>query len=257
MSERQPASNRLKPPSWLDGRLMVGALLVLLSVALGSKIVASSDHYDLVWAASHDIAAGSVLTRADVEQVKVRFHDRPSTSGGARTSGELGYFAASSSAIVGRTASQALFAGQLIPAAALPAKPATSTRLVTVPVDKLHMPKGAVEGVQVDLYVTVKSNSAGAAAPQLVLANVTIADTITDSSGLGESGGSGVVLSVPAADVDSVVAAAEAGAVDLVMVPAGQTRATPSPGDFVAPASSTPSPVTASTALNSASGSTP
>ncbi len=225
MSELATApASRLKSPSWLDGRMVVGVLLVLLSVAIGAKIVASSDRYDAVWAASHDIAAGSTLTRADLEQVKVRFHDH----GG-------GYFAVSSGSLVGRTASQALFAGQLIPADAVPNGRTGSMRLVTLPVARLHMPKGAIQGMQVDLYVTGKSDSGGNGnpAPELVLANVTIADTISDSSGLGDSGGSGVVLNVPVSDVDAVVAAAEAGSVDLVRVPTGQTAASPSPGDFL------------------------
>jgi hypothetical protein len=231
MSVRVPATNRLKPPSWLDGRLLVGVLLVLVSVAVGAKVVASSDHYDLVWAATHDVAAGSVLTRADLQQVKVKFHDSSATA----ADGE--YVTAGSATLVGRTSSQALFAGQLIPAGAVPVKVALPTRLVTVPVARLHMPKGATSGIQVDLYVTVgAAGGSGKAAPQLVLANVTVADTISDSSGLGDSGGSGVVLSVPIAEVSAVVAAAEAGTVDLVLVPAAQTQAAPSPGTFVASA---------------------
>jgi hypothetical protein len=232
MSERAAVqASRLKPPSWLDGRLIAGVVLVLISVAVGAKLVASSDRYDEMWAASHDIAAGSVLTRTDLHEVKVKFHDRsaPSTADGA----DQGYLAATGASVVGQTSSQALFAGQLIPVAAIRATVPNSTRLVTLPVARLHMPKAAAHGMQVDLYVTVK-NSDGESAPELVLANVTIADTITDSSGLGDSGGSGVVLVVPVADVDAVVAAAEAGSVDLARVPAGQTSANPTPGDFVA-----------------------
>ena len=72
------------------------------------------------------------------------------------------------------------------------------------------MPRGNdLHGVQVDLYVTPKSGlGTTQPAPQLVLANVTINDTITDSS-LGGSGGSGVVLAVPLSYVDAVVAAAQ------------------------------------------------
>jgi hypothetical protein len=226
-------ASRLKPPSWLDGRLVAGAVLVLISVAVGAKLVASSDRYDVMWAASHDVAAGSIVTAADLREVRVKFHDAIGHATGAGA--EQGYFPVAGATIVGRTASVALFAGQLIPVGAVPLSAPNSRRLVTLPVSRLHMPKGAAEGMQVDLYVTVKSDSAdGESEPELVLADVTIADTITDSSGLGDSGGSGVVLSVPIADVDAVVAAAEAGSVDLVRVPIGQTTATPSPGDFIA-----------------------
>jgi hypothetical protein len=225
-----PPASRLTPPSWLDGRLIVGVVLVLLSVVVGAKVVASSSDYDQIWAASHDLAPGSVIAKGDLVAVKVRFHDH----GG-------GYFSASGSNLVGRTTTAPISAGQLIPVAALPAKPAVPMRLVTVPVTKLHMPHGDLQGTQVDLYVTVKNSTDAARAPQLVLANVTVADVVNDSS-LGGSNGSGVVLQVPVAYVNSVVGAVESGTIDLVRVPSGEVSTAPSPGDFApAPAGATPS----------------
>lgn len=219
-----PPAHRLRPPSWLDGRLVVGVVLVLLSVVVGAKVVASSSDYDHVWAASRDLAPGTTISRSDLITVKVRFHDH----GG-------GYFSTSGAGIVGRTTVAALSSGQLIPTAALPATKPTPTRLVTVPVAKLHMPGGGnLEGSQVDLYVTIKGSVTDAAVmPQLVLAGVTIANTVSDSS-LGGSSGSAVVLEVPVADVDAVVGAVESGSIDLVRVPSGQTAAAPSPGPFTA-----------------------
>jgi hypothetical protein len=215
-----PAASRLRQPSWLDGRLVVGVVLVLLSVVVGAKIIASSDRYDVVWAASRDISPGTTLLKGDLVRVKVKFKDH----GGL-------YVSAQGPSPAGRTTVQPLVDGQLIPLAAVPAQSTADVRLVTVPVAKLHMPRGNdLHGQQVDVYVTPKSTAGGAAAsPQLVLANVTIADTITDSS-LGGSGGSGVVLSVPVPYVDAVVAAAQQGSVDLVRVPSDGVAAKPSPG---------------------------
>jgi hypothetical protein len=223
-----PPATRLKAPSWLDGRLVVGVMLVLLSVVVGAKIIASSDRYDVIWAASRAVAPGTTLTKADLVRVKVRFKDHGAA-----------YIAADGPTPAGRATIQALAEGQLIPVAAVPAAAPAQVRLVTIPVAKLHMPKGSdLHGVQVDLYVTPKSAGGVQSGPQLVLAAVTIADTITDSS-LGGSGGSGVVLSVPLAYVDAVVAAAQNGAVDLVRVPADATAAQPSPGSYSpAPAAS-------------------
>ena len=175
----------------------------------------------------------------DLVAVEVRFHDH----GG-------GYFAASGANLVGRTTVSPLRAGQLIPVDALPAKVSVPTRLVTVPVAKLHMPHdNDLRGRQVDLYVTLEATTAGdgAKAPQLVLANVTVADTVNDSS-LGGSNGSAVVLEVPVAYVDSVVGAIESGSIDLVQVPSDEVAGTPSPGVFLPP------PVAAASA--SADGST-
>ena len=213
-----PPAVRLKSPSWLDGRLVVGVVLVLLSVLVGAKIIASSDHYDTIWAASRDLAPGTTLVKADLLRVNVRFKDHGSV-----------YISAAGPSPVGRTTTQPLAGGQLIPLAALPASQPVPVRLVTIPVAKLHMPSGNdLHGVQVDLYVTPKPVGGEVqAAPQLVLANVTIASTITDSA-LGGSAGSGVVLSVPLPYVDAVVAAAQQGAVDLVRVPGTGTMSAPS-----------------------------
>lgn len=221
-----PPASRLKPPSWLDGRLLVGIVLVLASVVVGAKVVASSGHFDEVWAASHDLAPGTTLTKGDLVSVKVRFHDH----GG-------GYYSATGKSLVGRTTIARLGAGQLIPVGAVPAKPPQQTRLVTVPVAKLHMPHdNDLQGTQVDLYVTVKSTvGQPQQAPQLVLANVTVADVIAQSS-LADSGNSGVVLQVPVEYVNAVVGAVESGSIDVVRVPTDNVAAAPSPGAF------TPSP---------------
>ena len=136
-----PPAIRLKSPSWLDGRLVVGVVLVLLSVLVGAKIIASSDHYDTIWAASRDLAPGTTLVKADLLLVNVRFKDH----GGV-------YISAAGPSPVGRTTSAPLTSGQLIPLAALPSTKPVPVRLVTIPVAKLHMPSGNdLHGVQVDL----------------------------------------------------------------------------------------------------------
>lgn len=216
-----PAASRLRPPSWLDGRLIVGVVLVLVSVVVGAKVVASAGNYDRIWAASHDLASGVTLTKGDLVAVKVRFHDHG-----------RGYYSASGPSLVGRTTTQPLAAGQLIPVAAAPESAPLPTRMVTVPVAKLHMPRaGGLAGSQVDMYVTPRTSSGTVASSELVLANVTVADTVTDTS-LGSTGGVAVVLAVPAAYVDLVVSAEESGSIDLVLVPNPSTSASPSPGTF-------------------------
>lgn len=226
-----PPANRLKPPSWLDGRLVVGIVLVLASVVVGAKVVASSGHFDEIWAASHDLAPGTTLTKGDLVAVKVRFHDH----GG-------GYYSAAGASLVGRMTIAPLSAGQLIPSAAAPAQPPVETRLVTVPVAKLHMPHDSdLQGEQVDLYVTVKSSvGQPQRAPQLVLANVTVADVIAQST-LADSGDSGVVLQVPTRYVNAVVGAVESGSIDVVRVPSDNVAAAPSPGLFTPTSSADPS----------------
>src|SRR5471032_1731462 len=105
-----PSATRLKSPSWLDGRLVIGVVLVLLSVVVGAKIIASSQRYDVMWAASRDIAPGTTLIKADLLQVDVRFKDH----------GAL-YISAAGASPVGRVTVAPLADGQLIPMAAVPA----------------------------------------------------------------------------------------------------------------------------------------
>jgi len=243
-----PSATRLKSPSWLDGRLVIGVVLVLLSVVVGAKIISSSQRYDVLWAASRDIAPGTTLIKADLVQVDVRFKDHGAV-----------YISTAGASPVGRVTVAPLADGQLIPLTAVPATTPPATRLVTIPVARLHMPRGNdLHGVLVDLYVTPKTLSGQVqATPELVLAGVAIADTIVDSS-LSGADGSGVVLSVPVAYVDAVVAAAQLGSVDLVRVPTGTTATTtrpqpasPAVSSSASSASSTNTEVPASSALAS------
>ena len=44
-----PAPRRVRPPRWLDLRLVLGVLLVLASVLLGARIVSAADVTVPVW----------------------------------------------------------------------------------------------------------------------------------------------------------------------------------------------------------------
>ncbi len=70
-----PSASRLSAPGWLDGRLVLGVLLVLVSVVVGARVLSSADRSTLVWAAATDLSAGAALTSADVEPVRVRLLD--------------------------------------------------------------------------------------------------------------------------------------------------------------------------------------
>ena len=58
-----PTPRRVRPPRWLDLRLVLGVLLVLGSVLLGARVVGAADATVPVWAAAGDLAAGTELTR--------------------------------------------------------------------------------------------------------------------------------------------------------------------------------------------------
>src|SRR3954462_10450549 len=67
-----PAPRRVRPPRWLDLRLVLGVLLVLGSVLLGARVIGVADATVPVWAASTDLAAGTEISPDDLVAVDVR-----------------------------------------------------------------------------------------------------------------------------------------------------------------------------------------
>lgn len=206
-----PRAARLRTPSWLDTRLLLGALLVLVSVVAGARVLAGADSTERVYAATHDLAPGTSVRADDLRAVRVRLFDT-----GQR------YISATGAAPLGYVLTRALTAGELVPRDALAAAPPGDVRLVTLPVATHHYPAGLRHGDRVDVYLT----RAGATrdrpvAPTLVLAAVPV-DAVYDAGGarLGGSAAAGVELRVPAAAVARAVTAAQGGSVDLVRVPA-------------------------------------
>ena len=144
-----PRAARLASPSWFDGRLVLGVLLVLVSVLVGAKVLSSADRSQQVWVASHDLAAGTVLTAGDLEVGRVRLF------------GSSGRYAASTSGLSGYVLLRSLGAHELLPVAAL-SKPdeQVAARDVSVPVTSGHAPSDLRHGDQVDVYVTPSEKTA-------------------------------------------------------------------------------------------------
>jgi Flp pilus assembly protein CpaB len=209
-----PKAARLGSPSWLDGRLVLGVVLVLVSVLVGAKVLASADTSQTVWVATHDLAPGTVLTADDLELGKVRLFGASKLYLAGNK--PLGY-------LVQRGVSKS----ELLPRDAL-TQPGQDTprREITVPVPTGHLPPDLVGGQQVDVYVTPDAKSARADAkalvPRLVLEALTVS-RIDRGGGLGSSGqDQSVVLGVDPAQVLVLVTAMSQGRLDLVRVPRSQ-----------------------------------
>ena len=86
-----PTPRRVRPPRWLDLRLVLGVLLVLGSVLLGARIVSAADATVPVWAAAADLAAGTELDADDLVAVDVRLDDAADAylSTGTRPEGRM------------------------------------------------------------------------------------------------------------------------------------------------------------------------
>jgi hypothetical protein len=185
---------------------VAGLLLAVGSALLGARMLAAADDSEPVWAAARDLPPGAVLRADDLVVVDVRL-----------SSGAEAYVSAAGVPPAGRSTLRAVAAGELVPAAALARGPVADHRLVTVPAETFHFPADLARGDRVDVYATVEEQDVRT--PRLVLDDVVVAEVEARSARLGGVSGVGVVLSVPQPDVPAVVAATQAGGVDLVRVP--------------------------------------
>src|SRR5262249_1760915 len=106
-SSSSPHPGRVQPPRWLSVRLLLGVLLVLASVLIGARVVASADSTTRMWAASRQLGPGVVLAASDLKPVRVRLPD-----------GDGSYVRVVES-VVGKTINAQVGAGALLPRAAL------------------------------------------------------------------------------------------------------------------------------------------
>ena len=216
-----PQASRLATPSWLDGRLVLGVLLVLVSIVVGARLLSSADASQRVWVATRDLAPGSTLADGDLRQGQVRLFDN-----GGRYLGAIG------AKPVGYVLQRGVGAGELLPRDSLTRPDAVGRPLrdVSVPVAPGHLPDDLQSGQQVDVYVTPEGRAgsptsssltpSGTAGTRLVLSRVSV--TLRPrAGGLGATAATGVVLSVSEPDALALVAAVQAGGIDLVRVPRG------------------------------------
>lgn len=229
-----PAAGRLAMPSWLDARLVLGVLLVLVSVVIGARVLSSADASEGVWVVTRDLSAGSALSEGDLERRQVRLYDS-----GPR------YLAAVGAKPVGYVLQRPLGAHELLPRDSLvrPDATAPGRREVAVPVAAGHLPDDLRSGQQVDVYVTPGSGTTATApagaGTRLVLAHLTVTAR-SRAGGLGASGGAGVVLAVGQTDAATLVTALQQGPVDLVRVPRSDESTTLTPASDSAQAAGRP-----------------
>lgn len=223
-----PAARRLARPRWLDGRLVLGVLLVLVSVVVGARVLSAADRSQTVWAVTHDLSPGTQLSEGDLKPTRVRLF-----GSGAR------YLATSARKPTGYVLRRAVGRDELLPGDAL-GRPQDDLafRSVTVAVPRGHLPPGLVHGRMVDVYVTpnpqkgaVRSSPGPAsAAPRLVLPGVVVLDVPRAAGIASRQDEAGVVLQVRPGQVALLLAAVAEGGIDLVQVPAaGELAQQPPP----------------------------
>ncbi|HEU5267174.1 MAG TPA: SAF domain-containing protein [Jatrophihabitans sp.] len=217
-----PRPRRIATPSWLDLRLVLGVLLVLVSVLVGAKVVAGASHTYPVVAVTRDLSAGTIVTAADVRLNQVQLPNR----------GRGVYLTATHDA-VGRKLSRPVRRGELLAAGAVTTVGSQTT--LTVPLAAGAAPQLRT-GQRIKVWVSTSTCSS-----LVLLRDVTVQSVHSDDAGSfgASSGGQNVVISVDPAVADRVIAAL---ALDGAKLRAGVlVGASPAPTD--APGSGNASPL--------------
>ena len=223
-----PSAARLRPPRWTDARLVVGVLLVLGSVVLGSVVVRAADQRSAVYAARGALVPGQRLTEADLVRIDVHL--------GALSDR---YLTATAPLPTPLVVLRAVPAGELVPVQAVGAQSAVGVQPLTLVVDPLVAVSLQV-GSEVDVYADLPSSGTGSSSaggsgvgatsfsgPELVLQRVPVSSLPQPSPGLGGSSGTdrAVQVMVPVARVKDLIAAVDRGArMTLVPVPGTTIR---------------------------------
>jgi Flp pilus assembly protein CpaB len=201
----------------VDARLAVGLLLMAVSVGGGLRLAGAADRTVPVVAATHDLAAGHVLARADLEIARVH-------------GGRLFL------ATLVRGADRPLLVGQVLLApvarhgpvarAALATAPRAG-REITVPIAPEHALAGAVRvGERVDVLATFDKAGPGARTVTVVRGAEVVA--VSRSHGLFGQGGpqvSAITLSVAPDDAVFLAFALRTGELDIIRSTGGPPAA--------------------------------
>lgn len=207
-----PGARRLAAPRWLDTRLVLGVVLVLVSVVVGARLLSAADRSQRVWALTRDLAPGARLTEQDLTIARVRLFGDGSQ-----------YISGTGPAPVGYFLRRAIGARELLPVRAVTAPGQdVSFRAMTVPVARGHLPPDLRAGTQVDVYVTPQpapGATAPAGSPRLVLRGVTVLLRPPTAGFAGGTSEESVVLQVRPTEVPVLLAAIAQGRLDLIGVP--------------------------------------
>jgi len=189
-----PSPRRVRPPRWLDLRLVLGVLLVLGSVLIGARVVSAADATVPVWAASADLAVGTVLRADDLVPVEVRLDDAAG-----------GYLAASTHP-EGRILARPVHRGELVPRSALDRPPALVQ--LALPVQAGYVPPNLDRGRLIDVYAvpgSVPASSPGSAGASRDSGTAAVVPVLQGVPVQAISGRSQGVLSAPTTAVQVVV----------------------------------------------------
>jgi hypothetical protein len=200
-----PPARRTKAATWLDPRLLGGVLLILVSLVVGARVVATADRTVPVFAAAADLPAGHVVTAGDLRTVRVRI------------SGATALYVAGTDTVLGRVITREVSAGELVAASTVVARASAPFRDVSVSVKPEHIASNIVEGSLVDVIAT-GAEATGGKYTWTVAKGLEVVGR-SKASGNFTATDARVVLKVPTELVLPLTAAMRSAEIDVVRVP--------------------------------------
>jgi hypothetical protein len=206
-----PTPRRVRTPTWLDLRLIVGLFLVVVSLVVGALVITRADATRRVWAVAHDLNAGSTIRAADLAAVKIRLAHAD----------QVYLSADSADAVLGKTVSRPISAGELLPRAALVSTAPAMT--ITVPLTSAQAPTIS-RGQLITLWVSTKTCQA-----RVVVAGAAVQEVDAAGGGsFGTSSAVNVVVRLGPDEAERVITALDLdGAVVRAGVVAGDPNQSP------------------------------
>jgi Flp pilus assembly protein CpaB len=127
---------------------VLGVLLVAITALAGAKLLSAADDTTSVWAAKHDLPAGTKLTNDDLTTVRVRF----------TSSEDAGRYVTSDAELKGYVVTRAVDAGEFVPKAAAVAESDSDRTELPLSVAAGQLPSDTAAGDRVALWVVPKDD---------------------------------------------------------------------------------------------------
>jgi hypothetical protein len=215
-----PTARRLQPPAWRDARLLVGVLLVLTSVTLGSLVVAHADDRVPMYAARVELVPGQRVSADDLRRVDVQLGSE-----------QRRYLSAAGPLAQDRYVLRPVQAGELVPVTAVGGRDDVALQPLTLGVDPGSAAALQV-GSRVDVYVNpvdpdATGSQGGFRGPELALEGVSVSSLprSEDAFGSGAAGDRPVQVMAPTSQVKVIIGQVDEGArVTMVPVPGAVLR---------------------------------
>lgn len=164
---------RLRRPRWKDPRLIVGIILVLSSVLMGSLLVSRLSATTPVLVARSTIVPGDRIEEGQLAVVELRLAEQ-----------EQLYVGSLDAVPEGSVATRTVQAGELLPISALGQAADVPLRPVVIPVDAT-VAESVVPGAQVELWHTLPADTDGAGGEARMLVADAVVRRIDEGNALG------------------------------------------------------------------------